>query len=210
MPTKNNGICFLCKQEVAHRGIVKHLNKCLEIHGKKNEQENEKIFLISIYDAEKLFWLFVEINGSTKLKVLDFFLRKTWLECCGHMSEFTINGAKYSNDRELRSLIHKTFNIGDEFEYDYDFGSTTHLNAKIISNRLGKLPKEIHLLARNNLPIEIKCTTCGKHPEVICSSCYDFCCKKCKALHNGCEGEEFFLPVVNSPRMGVCGYTGED
>ncbi len=26
-----------------------------------------------------------------------------------------------------------------------------------------------------------------------------------------CQGEsEDFLPVVNSPRVGVCGYTGED
>jgi hypothetical protein len=210
MPAINNGICFLCKQEVQHRSIVKHLNKCLGMHANKNEQEKEKIFLIKVYDAGKLFWLFIEVNGSSPLGELDFFLRKTWLECCGHMSEFNINGERYSNDRELRKIIHRTFNIGDEFEYDYDFGSTTQLKGKVISTRPGKLPKEIRLVARNNLPADIKCTTCDKHPEVICSVCYDFCCKECKPEHNSCEGEEFLLPVVNSPRMGVCGYTGED
>ena len=210
MPAINNGTCLLCKQEVQHRSIVKHLNKCLGMHANKKEQEKEKLFLIKVYDAEKLFWLFIEMNGSSPLGELDFFLRKTWLECCGHMSEFNINGERYSNDRELRKIIHRTFSVGDEFEYDYDFGSTTQLKGKIISTRAGKLPKKIRLLARNNLPADIKCTTCDKHPEVICSVCYDFCCKECKPEHNSCEGEEFLLPVVNSPRMGVCGYTGED
>lgn len=208
MSTLNSGICLQCKQEVQHRTIVKHLNKCL---GKdtKTVSDKEKIFLIKVHDAENLFWLFIEINGSSTLEMLDSFLRKTWLECCDHMSEFNIKGETYSSFGEMRKVIHRIFNVGDEFKYAYDFGSTTNLKGKIISVRAGWLPENVRLLARNNLPADIKCTTCGKHPEVICSVCYDFCCEQCKKKHNACEDEEFLLPVVNSPRMGVCGYTGE-
>ena len=40
-------------------------------------------------------------------------------------------------------------------------------------------------------------------------------CKKCAEKHEHGKGEEpvdegTFLPVVNSPRMGMCGYTGDD
>ena len=28
--------------------------------------------------------------------------------------------------------------------------------------------------------------------------------------YDNCDGEEFMLPVVNSPRMGMCGYSGPD
>ena len=160
--------------------------------------------------AGKSFWLYLEINGSSNLEKLDSFLRDTWLECCGHMSQFDINGESYSSDGEMRKIIHRVFDVGTTFDYEYDFGSTTKLEGKIISTRPGKQLKEIRLLARNNLPEEIQCSTCQKHPEVICSVCYDFCCKKCQKKHDSCEGEEFMLPVVNSPRMGVCGYSGPD
>jgi hypothetical protein len=34
-----------------------------------------------------------------------------------------------------------------------------------------------------------------------------FFCAKCSEEHE--DGEEMMLPVVNSPRMGECGYDGE-
>jgi hypothetical protein len=69
--------------------------------------------------------------------------------------------------------------------------------------------KKVHALARNNLP-PFKCTWCSSSPEVICSICFDFYCQKCRKNH-GCQAQadEIILPVVNSPRMGVCGDTGE-
>ncbi len=209
MVTPNHGTCMLCKQDVQYRSIVKHLNKCLEQEVPRNVASKEKIFLIKIYSG-KLFWLFIEINGSSTLEKLDHFLRKTWLECCGHMSEFNINGEDYSCDGGMSRLIHKILKVDTEFAYTYDFGSSTELKGKVISVRSGKLPKNLRLLARNILPEEVKCTTCQKLPEVICSICYNFCCRKCMQEHNSCEGEEFMLPVVNSPRMGICGYTGQD
>ena len=208
--SKNNGTCLLCKQDVEHRMIVKHINKCLEKHILNDPSEKEKIFLIKVYMG-KYFWLYLEINGSSSLEKLDSFLRYVWVECCDHMSQFIINGERYSSDRGMNKVIHRTLPEGTEFNYEYDFGSTTELEGKVISFRKGKLKEDIRLLARNHLPADILCVRCKKTPDVICSICNDFYCEGCQKNHDGCcEGEEFMFPVVNSPRMGICGYTGQD
>lgn len=212
--SNNIGTCLLCKEKIDHRSIIKHINQCLEKNEwvsikNNNPLEKEKIFLIKVF-AGKSFWLYIEINGSATLDHLDSFLRETWLECCGHMSQFDIGGKSYCSDGEMRKTINKVLAVGTQFDYEYDFGTTTQLAGKVISVRSGKLKKDAKLIARNDLPEDISCTTCQNKPEVICSVCYDFCCKKCEKKHNSCEGEEFMLPVVNSPRMGMCGYTGEE
>ena len=33
--------------------------------------------------------------GSATLEELDHYLRTIWLECCGHLSQFTIGGMLY-------------------------------------------------------------------------------------------------------------------
>jgi hypothetical protein len=211
--SKNLGTCFLCNETIDHRSIVKHINQCLEKSELNNvsssQTEKDKVFLMKVFSM-KSFWLYVETNGSATLEQLDLFLRDTWLECCGHMSEFSIGGSRYSSDTKMKQTIQSLLDVGTEFDYEYDFGSTTELSGKVISIRNGKLKKPIRLLARNHLPEDIYCSTCKKNAEVICSVCYEFCCNKCQKEHDNCEGEEFMLPVVNSPRMGVCGYTGQD
>lgn len=66
------------------------------------------------------------------------------------------------------------------------------------------------MLARNHDP-QLPCEKCGKGVATqICSDCQwsgeGWLCDKCAGRHK-C-GEEMLLPVVNSPRAGVCGYTG--
>ena len=36
------------------------------------------------------FWLHLEMNGRSTLKDLDRYLRAIWLECCGHLSQFSV------------------------------------------------------------------------------------------------------------------------
>ena len=43
-----------------------------------------------------LYWLDLEIKTDSKLRQLDDLLRKVWLECCGHLSAFKIDGLRYS------------------------------------------------------------------------------------------------------------------
>lgn len=60
------------------------------------------------------------------------------------------------------------------------------------------------------------CITCKKNPAVsICTNCwydiYAFFCEDCSEKHpESCEDFEDYaeMPVVNSPRMSACAYTG--
>lgn len=69
--------------------------------------------------------------------------------------------------------------------------------------------KAVRVVARNEPPIW-PCDTCGQPATLVCAQCvYDgqaFYCAEHGPSHD-C-GEEMLLPVVNSPRMGVCGYAG--
>lgn len=77
--------------------------------------------------------------------------------------------------------------------------------------RLDHDPKSVLLLARNDPP-RFECVSCGAEAVQLCPTCSwrepAWYCAKCRRKHN-C-GMEFMLPVVNSPRMGECAYTGAD
>jgi hypothetical protein len=164
------------------------------------------------------YWLFLEAKADAGLKNLDGFLRDIWLECCGHMSSFQIGQTEYGEDpdgdmglKSMKISLDKVLQVGTEFFHQYDFGSTTELALKVVSERQahGK-SKTITLLARNNPPI-IACQLCGKQAAQICTECLwsdeiSTFCDKCAESHE-C-GDDMFLPIVNSPRVGVCGYTG--
>ena len=65
---------------------------------------------------------------------------------------------------------------------------------------------------RQNAQPIIPCDGCNaKSAVVICTACMwdnaGWLCEACAQTHD-CD-EDMFLPVVNSPRTGVCGYTGE-
>ena len=210
---ENIGTCQLCNKEITYRTMTKHLQQCLKtlsldkttdtIKPSKNE-----IFLIKII-SEKSYWLYIEINGKSPLEEIDDLLRGVWLECCGHLSQFKINGDYYDSDEDMDVAVQKAFTIKSKFDYCYDFGSTTYIQGEVISSRPGKLKEELRILAHNNMPDNMVCKTCQVPAKMICSMCYDLCCKKCVKKHEKiCEGEEYMLPVVNSPRMGVCGYEG--
>jgi hypothetical protein len=208
MASSNTGTCFLCNEVVNHHSITKHVEKCLGNDASHEPSEKECIFLIKVY-CGKEFWLYIEINGSAKLEDLDYYLRGIWLECCDHMSQFKINGQRYSYDGGMNKIIHRTLKVDTSFDYEYDFGSTTWLEGKVLSSRPGQLKNKIRLVSRNHLPADIVCDTCQNKPDVICTECNELICETCKEDHDGCT-EDFILPVVNSPRMGVCGYYGPD
>lgn len=84
------------------------------------------------------------------------------------------------------------------------------LGAKVVSEFKANIKDNpIEILARNEAP-GLKCEKCGKMATQVCSQCiYDgagWLCDDCSEDHE-C-GEDMMLPVVNSPRVGVCGYCG--
>ncbi|MCP4756792.1 MAG: hypothetical protein GY866_38510, partial [Proteobacteria bacterium] len=97
-------------------------------------------------------------------------------------------------------------------EYQYDFGSTTELSVSKLDIYSGTsdITEKINLLARNTEPL-VPCDECeGRKATQICCECQwdggGWLCDNCAPNHE-C-GDEMFLPVVNSPRTGVCGYVG--
>lgn len=170
-----------------------------------------------------MYWMHLEVLAGITLATLDRFLRDTWLECCGHLSVFRIGGYNYYMDEEIDTHYYwdmrrknmqvpldQVLHAGQNCSYEYDFGSTTELTLKVISEReVPAKKKVIEVLARNSLYF-IPCDVCGKPATTTCTECiYEdegYLCDTCAKDHE-C-GEEMLVPRVNSPREGVCGYTG--
>jgi hypothetical protein len=153
-----------------------------------------------------LYWMHLKALASASFRDLDTLLRNTWLECCGHLSAFSDKEGDIEMGEKLRDIL----TPGQKLDYEYDFGSTTELLLTVVSEFEGSLKKgKAEILARNDSPL-IKCSQCEKPATTICTDCIynegGWLCDKCAQEHD-CDNE-MFLPLVNSPRAGVCGYEG--
>lgn len=122
------------------------------------------------------------------------------------MSAFSADG----DDLDMSIKLKDVMRPGHKLPYEYDFGSTTELLLTVISEFDGSMKKgEVEILARNDPP-QIICNQCEKPATTICTEClYEnngWLCDACAKKHD-CDSE-MFLPLVNSPRTGVCGYEG--
>jgi hypothetical protein len=327
----SKGVCSYCKGEFEKAKMTQHLKYCkqraaeitTELESISTTQKT-RLFHILVegrYNAQ--YWMHLEMPSSDTLADLDDFLRAIWLECCGHLSEFTIGGTSYSSepedyfyigesttdkeseieeeegeeeelnvdellqtfppeslkmlpknflselqkfesiddlvtylketlnsipkrgvphsqeewdeyreryfqsqileallemieDRSLDVPLEKVLKVGQKFSYEYDFGSSTDLTLKVLSEREGANQNEdededaIEILAQNIEPVML-CKVCGKPAKFVVGGYFDveenaFCSKKC--VKKSGEDAEMLLPVVNSPRVGVCAYTG--
>ena len=161
----------------------------------------------------KDYWIHVAVPATAPLGALDDFLRHIWLECCGHLSAFEINGIRYAyspmeDEKEMRMPLSRVLDVGTRFLHEYDYGSTTTLNIKVVGFWPRAASKNsVELLARNDPP-QANCHQCGTQlATLICTGCEGiWLCATCSEAHE-C-GEEYLLPVANSPRTGVCAYSG--
>ena len=102
-----------------------------------------------------------------------------------------------------------------KLEYEYDFGSSTYLLITAVAQFPFKTDDDIVLLSRNE-PLKLICHVCKKEPAVQICTVHDwneasiFCPKCAKKHEKECDDFEDYaaMPIVNSPRMGVCGYDG--
>lgn len=220
--TTARGTCALCGYRSSKAGITRHLKSCPSAHD-GTQGRPAKLFHLRAEDAESpLYWLDLEVKKGAALADLDAFLRAVWLECCGHLSMFKIGPARYtvdygtdygspfedSDERGMGTKLGEALEPGLVFSHEYDFGSTTYLELKVVGEREGRIGREpLRLLARNDAP-SWECSVCSAaatqiNTEAMWEEGNPFYCDQ------HAEGEEWaFLPVVNSPRMGVCGYTG--
>jgi hypothetical protein len=130
----------------------------------------------------------------------------------------------------------KVLSVGDKFSYVYDFGSSTNLSLRVIAEREGVMltsPEDLEdeededeedededdeeqmtiIIMAQNEPPSFVCRKCGK-PATHVSSLDEFDSLDEAMLCTSCAQKEEYpdelLPVVNSPRVGVCGYTGDE
>jgi hypothetical protein len=227
---RQGGTCELCGETLTRASAQKHLAACAPAHDVPNGASQRLVQVRAMAPGLPAYWLDLELKADAKLEALDRFLRQLWLECCGHLSVFRIGAVNYfSRGYDLgftrafgtlggqpaeRSMGAKTGDAlprsGEPVEYEYDFGSTTMLQLRVMTERIGRIGRpSVRLLARNTPPVW-PCGICGQPATWVCTYCLQeedaFACTTHRGRH-ACGEQEGFLPVVNSPRMGVCGYT---
>ncbi len=209
----SEGKCLFCNRTFSQRGMPLHLANHLtkkELKDKELQNKTKSYRHLQVYSGP--YFLQLIIKETEILDSLDIFLRNIWLECCDHLSAFLIKREEIEQDLEIRKVFFPKL----EMDYQYDFGSTTRLKIKALNSyRLDMDNQDIVLLSRNE-PLKIMCDKCGKNPAVyLCTicNCYEssFFCLKCSIKHaKKCNdfAEYARSHVVNSPRVGVCGYEG--
>ena len=220
----SKGKCSFCNGEFGKAGMTKHLQTCKQraaILAASGRGKSARIFHLMVDGRHAPeYWMHLELPADTSLTTLDSFLRDTWLECCGHLSSFDIGGDTYMSsvdrssgfgERSMRGVrLGKVVSPGDWFIHEYDFGTTTELRLKVVGERQGQAGSDsVEVLARTDPP-QIPCDECGEEAEYVCSQCvWDGAGSLCEthAEDHECD-EDMLLPVVNSPRVGMCGYEG--
>ena len=222
----SKGTCSSCGGSFAKSAMARHLVACKARAEEKDESNIKGVAkgsarrnLIHLQVEglhQPMYWMHIEIPENATLADLDGFLREIWLECCGHLSSFEIGGETFISekiepgDRSMKIVLGEAIAPGMKFEHIYDFGTSTELSLKVVSAREGLVKgKAVRILARNDPP-DIRCQSCGKPATAVCCQCIcegtGWVCEECGALHE-C-GEDMLLPMVNSPRVGICDYTG--
>jgi hypothetical protein len=231
---RQGGACALCGEALSRGKARSHVAGCAAVHDASTGAAQRLIHLRATAPGLPAYWLDVEVKADAKLDAIDSLLRRVWLECCGHLSMFTIGAVKYFSrgydfeftrgfggfgrsqvvERSMSARCAEALPLsGEPFGYEYDFGSTTRLQLKVIGERTGRLGRQTARLLVQNAPPVWPCAVCRQPATLGCAYCLQdegnaFVCAKHRQQH-ACGEEEGLLPVVNSPRMGVCGYTGK-
>ena len=216
MPRKPEtpGTCTYCGEILTRRAVDKHLKACQKRQAvlQASDQPAEMLWRLQIQPTHnQAFWLVLEMRSSASLKQLDQYLRSIWLECCGHLSEYTQSASSRFKISKSR-LADEVFAPGLSLHHIYDFGTTSHTDIKVLGAVQGRPVNKhpISLLARNQLPVET-CSECEQTADYLCLACLmefgdmTFLCEECLDEHMHEEGP---VALVNSPRFGMCGYDG--
>ena len=133
--------------------MTRHLEICeqraiteAKAGSRQKAQQTRKLHLVVEACDLAMYWMHLAVTSSTALTTLDQFLRNTWLECCGHLSAFVIDGVRYAIDagmyddwdmgeKSMRVRLDKVLSPGQTCSYEYDYGTTTELKLKVITER---------------------------------------------------------------------------
>jgi hypothetical protein len=109
-PAPGRRVSELCGDALTRQGARKHLADCAPAHDVTTGGGQRLVHIRATAPGRPAYWLDLEVRADAKLDALDSFVRRIWLECCGHSSAFTIGAVKY-------------FSGGYEFGLTRGFGS---------------------------------------------------------------------------------------
>lgn len=213
------GLCAFCGEKYAKGGMRRHLNACPQRHqaiatADQNEKKAVILHNLQVQDAWRTeYWLNLEMKDTATLRDLDRYLRAIWLECCGHMSQFSIGG--WSGDEiPMSKQVRNVFTPGVEVTHIYDFGESSYTLIKSVDMCQGKplTRHNIFLMARN-VPVVYNCEVCEEPASCLCMECIiefnqtGYLCDVHAENHPHIIYGEL-RPLLNSPRVGMCGYDG--
>jgi hypothetical protein len=208
-----------CENVVSKANVARHLAGCAGRRqaierAEQNPGTPETLIHLRVQDKYRgEYWLDLEARGSSTLASLDDYLRAIWLECCNHLSQF---GPSLDSDRTIPMSwrMDRVFRPKVALVHVYDFGTSSLTRVNAVATREGKATtkRPIALMARNLLP-EMPCVVCGKPATRLCHECINeentsgALCEKHAQNH---PHVNYGRPIrlVNSPRMGLCGYDG--
>jgi len=214
-PRTSPGTCLLCKKPFGRTAISKHLIACLRTSGLPVSEEPSYLLQVEWTDSNE-FWMLVLARHDAKLSDLDLLIRDVWVECCDHLSDFTIAGQEFASEdyyhtSGLSVPLNHLIRPGSTFSYRYDFGSTTELTLRVIcQSPVAPRTRPLVLIARNDRP-EMPCRVCGKAAEFLTTFWHEdpdptLLCRDCTRKNVDELDDECVSVVPNSPRCGVCGY----
>ena len=216
---QSRGQCTFCGYETTKGSMVRHLAACPRRRERmtaaaQTKRKPERLYHLRMQDAYSSdFWLDLEVRGSATLKDIDAYLRAIWLECCGHLSQFSIGGW---GGREIgkQRRVEAVFQGDVELTHIYDFGTSSETRIKAMGQREGPplTDRPMVLMARNLMP-EAACIECGQPAMRLCMECLieeqvggTLCEQHARTYPHDNYGEP--IELVNSPRLGMCGYDG--
>lgn len=211
MELQSEGHCVFCNEYFSQKEIGRHLATHLRLKEKQDKEKQTNLFNHIVVESD-VFFLQLLVRSSCEMEEIDDFLRAIWLECCGHESGFHI---KRGPEIEMDEIVGTVLIPKAKIYHDYDYGTTTRSFIKSIKVYDLDFDDDVVLLSRNE-PLKIMCSLCDKKAAtVLCSVCLwnadSFFCTTCAKKHAKiCDDFDDYasMDVVNSPRMGECGYEG--
>ena len=213
MPTPPSaGVCQLCRRTFRKSGMTSHLRRCLPRHAAATAGPPAApgIHLVVEDVVRPEYWLHLAVAATATLQDLDTALRRIWLECCYHLSGFRFGSAE---PRNMNVPVRQAAPPATRFRHDYDFSTPTELSLRSVAEIEVAIPEGsggVMLLARNDAP-SFKCVFCDQPAAYVTPGPEDWIamsagiCDRCRPNVD----PDWLLPVINSPRCGVCGYDGE-
>lgn len=209
-----DGMCRTCGFMGNPASMTKHQATCEGRLGGSTDAFRLRV------SADGPYFLDLDVKANATLDDVDSFLRGIWLECCGHMIEFSI-GPQLDYDAPVLSMkkprqppLHTLLKTGQKFTYTYDMGTSTELEITVQAREnVTPFPVTVRLLARNFAP-EFKCAHPGCNQTAKWANSWEYDDWGLPVMHctkhadKEAKADGAYLPIVNSPRMGQCAYEG--